>query len=157
MKTLILILYLLFLQKKVFDDDLPKIKRFVGSFKPMSFTKIGIQNLPLLICRMKKDLFKIIAIKNIKNTKPTLLNLMIFMLKKKNVSKKYDKQRASKGKCFNYGKPGHYSKDCKQKPSKLKNKFNMLNIDDKDQEELFRILESNNSFDSLEDDYFFLI
>ena len=28
----------------------------------------------------------------------------------------------------------------------------MLNIDDKDQEDLFRILESNNSFDSLEDD-----
>ena len=29
----------------------------------------------------------------------------------------------------------------------------MLNIDDKDQEELFRILESNNSSDSLEDDF----
>ena len=29
----------------------------------------------------------------------------------------------------------------------------MLNIDDKEQEELFRILESNNSFDSLEDDF----
>ena len=30
---------------------------------------------------------------------------------------------------------------------------NMLNVDDKNQEELFRILESNNSFDSLEDDF----
>ena len=29
----------------------------------------------------------------------------------------------------------------------------MLNIDDKEQEELLRILESNNSFDSLEDDF----
>ena len=29
----------------------------------------------------------------------------------------------------------------------------MLNMDDKDQEELFRILESNNLFDSLEDDF----
>ena len=29
----------------------------------------------------------------------------------------------------------------------------MLNIDDKDQEDLFRILESNNSFDSLEEDF----
>ena len=30
----------------------------------------------------------------------------------------------------------------------------MLNIDDKEQKELFRILESNNSSDSLEDDFF---
>ena len=29
----------------------------------------------------------------------------------------------------------------------------MLNIDDKNQEELFRIIESNNSSDSLEDDF----
>ena len=50
-----------------------------------------------------------------------------FYAKKKNVSKKYVKQRLGKGKCFNNGKLGHYSKDCKQKPSKLKNKFNMLN------------------------------
>ena len=60
-----------------------------------------------------------------------------FYAKKKNVSKKFYKQRSGKGKCFNCGKPRHYSKDCKQKPSKLKNKFNMLNIDDKEQEELF--------------------
>ena len=39
MKTQILIHYFLFLQKNVFDDDLPKIKRFVGNSKPMSFTK----------------------------------------------------------------------------------------------------------------------
>ena len=26
--------------KKIFDDDLPEIKRFVGNPKPMSFTKI---------------------------------------------------------------------------------------------------------------------
>ena len=93
------------------------------------------------------------AIKNIKNTKPTLLNLMISMLKRKMFLKKYDKQRSGKGKCFNYDKPRHFSKDCKQKPGKLKNKFNMINIDDKNQEELFRILESNNSIDSLEDDF----
>ena len=62
-----------------------------------------------------------------------------FYAKKKNVSKKYDTQRSDKVKCFNCGKPRHFSKDCKQKPSKLKNKFNILNIDDKEQEELFRI------------------
>ena len=50
--------------------------------------------------------------------------------KKKNISETYDKQ-----------------------PSKLKNKFNILNIDDKDQEELFKILESNNSSNSLKDDF----
>ena len=60
-----------------------------------------------------------------------------FYAKKKNISKKYDKQKPGKGKCFIYGKPGHFSKDCKQKPGKLKNKFNMLNIDEKEQEELF--------------------
>ncbi|KAL0010969.1 hypothetical protein SO802_006077 [Lithocarpus litseifolius] len=69
------------------------------------------------------------------------------------LSKRYDKQKSGKGKCFNYGKPGHFSKDCKQKPGKLKNKLKMLNINDNDQEELFRILESNNSSDSLEDDF----
>ena len=76
-----------------------------------------------------------------------------FYAKKKNVSKKYVKQRSGKGKCFNCGIPGQFSKDCKEKPGKLKNKFNMLSIDDKWQEELFRILESNNSFYSLENDF----
>ena len=75
------------------------------------------------------------------------------MQRKKYFSKKYDKQRSGKGKCFNCSKPGHFSKDCHQKLGKLKNKFNMLNIDDKEQEELFKILESNNSSDSLEDDF----
>ena len=76
-----------------------------------------------------------------------------FYAKKKNVTKKQDKQSSSKGKCFNCGKSGHFSKDCNKKLDKLKNKFNMLNIDNKDQEQLFKILESNNSSDSLEDDF----
>ena len=61
-----------------------------------------------------------------------------FYARKKNVSKKYDKQSSSKDKCFNCGKPGHFCKDCNKKPGKLKNKFNMLYIDNKDQEELFK-------------------
>ena len=40
----------------------------------------------------------------------------VFYAKKKNVSKKYDKQMSGKGKCFNCGKPGHFSKDCNKKP-----------------------------------------
>ena len=96
---------------------------------------------------------KIIAIKNIKKYKNDFVKPNDFFAKKKNVSKKYDKQRSGKGKCFNCGKFGHFSKDCKQKPGKLKNKFNMWNIDDKKQEELFKILESNNSSYSLEDDF----
>ena len=91
--------------------------------------------------------------KKYKNYETNFVKPNYFYAKKKNVSKKYDKQRSGKGKCFNCGKPGHFSKDCKQKPGKYKNKFNMLSIDDKNQEELFRILESNNSFDSLEDDF----
>ena len=78
---------------------------------------------------------------------------MIFMLKRKMFPKKYDKQMSGKGKCFNCGKLGHFSKDCNKKPGKLKKKFNMLKINDKEQEESFRILESNNSSDSLEDDF----
>ena len=45
--------------KKIFDDDLLEIKRFVGNPKLISFTKkTGIQNLLLLICSLKKELFK---------------------------------------------------------------------------------------------------
>ena len=35
-----------------------------------------------------------------------------FYAKKKNVYKKKDKQKPNKGNCFNYGKYGHFSKDC---------------------------------------------
>ena len=98
---------------------------------------------------------KIIAIKKYKKYKPNFVKPNDYYVKKKNVSKNYAKQRSGKGKCFNCSKPRHYSKDCKQKPGKLKNKFNMLNIDDKDQEELFKILESNNSSDYLEDGFSF--
>ena len=115
---------------------------------------------PLLLIPDKKGknmikVTKIIAIKNI-NTKINFVKPNDFYAKKKNVYKKHDKQMSGKGKCFNCGKPDHFSKDCNKKPSKLKNKFNMLNINDKEQEELFRILESNNSSDSLEHNVTFI-
>ena len=72
---------------------------------------------------------------------------------KKHIYKKHDKQKFGKGKCFNCGKFGHFSKECKQKPGNLKNRLNMLNINDNDQEELFHILESINLTDSLEEDF----
>ena len=103
--------------------------------------------------KKKKKSHKNYSHKKYKKYKNNFVKLNDFYAKKKNVSKKYDKQSLSKGKCFNCGKPSHFSKDCNQKPGKLKNKFNMLNIDNKDQEELFKILESNNSSDSLEDDF----
>ena len=119
---------------------------------------------PLLLLPVKKGknmikVTKIIAIKNTKNTtkkkkkKRNSVKPNDFYAKKKNVSKKCDKKKSGKGKCFNYGKPGHFSKDYNKKPGKLKNKFNMLNIGDKEQDELLRNLESNNSSDSLEDDF----
>ena len=44
--------------KKIFDDDLPEIKRFVGNQNPCLLQRTGIQDLLLLICSLKKDLFK---------------------------------------------------------------------------------------------------
>ena len=108
---------------------------------------------PLLLLLGKKVKKHDKSHKKYKKYKNNFVKPNDFYAKKKNVSKRYDKQRSGKGKCFNCGKLGHFSKDCKQKPGKLKNKFNMLNIDDKNQEELFKILESNDSSDSLEDDF----
>ena len=45
--------------------------------------------------------------KNYKKYKNNFVKPNDFYVKKKNVSKKYDKQMPSKGKCFNCGKPGH--------------------------------------------------
>ena len=102
----------------------------------------------LLLGKKGKNIIAVTKITAIKKYKTNFVKPNDFYAKKKPV-----KQRSRKGKCFNCGKPGHFSKDCKQKPGKLKNKFKMLNIDDKEQEELFKILESNNSSDSLEDDF----
>ena len=66
-----------------------------------------------------------------------------FYAKKKSVYKKHDKQKS--GKYFNCGKYGHFSKEFKQKQGKLKNKLNILKIDDSDKEDLIRILESRSS------------
>ncbi|KAL4610867.1 hypothetical protein ACB092_08G083300 [Castanea dentata] len=76
-----------------------------------------------------------------------------FYAKKKHTSRNYDKQKLGKGKCFNCGKFGHFSKDYHQKLGNLKNKLNMLNINDEDQEDLFRILETTILSDSCEEDF----
>ncbi|KAL4619472.1 hypothetical protein ACB092_06G081500 [Castanea dentata] len=60
-----------------------------------------------------------------------------FNAKNKSTFKRHDKQRS----------------DCNQKPGKLKNKLNMLNINDDDQNELFQILESTVLTDSFEEDF----
>ena len=74
---------------------------------------------------------------NIKYIKEVFIKTSKFYEKKKNVHKKHDKQKYGKGNCFNCRKFGHFSKNCKQKLGKLKNKLNMLNIDDTDKEDLF--------------------
>ena len=58
----------------------------------------------------------------------------------------------------NFVKPNDFHVKKKNVSEKYKqlfkfNKFNILKIDNKDQKELFKILESNNSFDSLKDDF----
>ena len=54
--------------------------------------------------------------------------------------KKHDKSHKS----YSHKKYEKYKNNF-VKPGKLKNEFNMLNIDNKDQEELFKILEPNAS------------
>ncbi|KAL4627950.1 hypothetical protein ACB092_05G203400 [Castanea dentata] len=76
-----------------------------------------------------------------------------FYAKNKSAFRKHDKQKLGKGKCFNYGKFGHFIKDYNQKPGKLKNKLNMLNINNNDQNELFQILESVASTNSFEENF----
>ena len=71
-----------------------------------------------------------------------------FYDKKKNAHKKHDKQKSGKGNYFKCKKFAHFSKNWEQKPGKLKNKLNMLNINDSDKEDLFRILESRSSASS---------
>ena len=113
---------------------------------------------PLLLFPGKKvknmiKFTKIITIKNIKITKPTLLNPIIFMLKRKMFLKNMINRDQVKVNVLIVENLDILVKIAKKKTGKYKNKFNMLSIDDKNQEELFRILESNNSSDSLEDDF----
>ena len=91
---------------------------------------ISVNNMvcPLLLLLGKKGKNMIKFTKNYnhkkyKKYKTNFVKPNDFYAKKKNVAKKYDKQKSGKGKYFNCGKPEHYSKDCKQKPGKLKNKL----------------------------------
>ena len=56
----------------------------------------------------------------------------------------------------NFVKPNDFhveKKNVSEQLGKFKNKFNILKIDNKNKKELFKILESNNSSDSLKDDF----
>jgi len=46
-----------------------------------------------------------------------------------------------RGRCFNCGKKGHYADKCPNPPNKLKNKINSLNIDEEENNYLFRIMQ----------------
>ena len=70
--------------------------------------------LPLPSKREIRNMIKSIKITNVKDIKNDLLKPNDIYAKKKNVYKKKDKQKPSKGNCFNYGKYGHFSKDCKK-------------------------------------------
>ena len=59
-------------------------------------------------------------------------------------SKKKGKKHDKSHKSYSHKKYEKYKNNF-VKPGKLKNEFNMLNIDNKDQEELFKILEPNAS------------
>jgi hypothetical protein len=56
---------------------------------------------------------------------------------KKYDNKKFDKKKT---KCFKCGKYGHYANDCK-----VKQKINQLQINDKEKEELYNLLELKNT------------
>ncbi|KAG2703841.1 hypothetical protein I3760_06G155300 [Carya illinoinensis] len=71
--------------------------------------------------------------------------------KKKPFHKKISKTPA-KGTCFNCGQPEHYANKCTKKPQGFKKKFNELNINVVDQEDLFRLLEHGSPTSSDDDE-----
>jgi hypothetical protein len=65
-----------------------------------------------------------------------------FSKKPKKKTFKFDKY-FPKGKCFNCGKLGHFAYKCPNPPKKIKQEINALNIDDSENENIFRILQNN--------------
>ncbi|KAL4602868.1 hypothetical protein ACB092_10G084100 [Castanea dentata] len=149
--------------KERFIDRLPPI--FAHKLKDKKKAKYEMGNFyeqyglpPIAPSRQKvkskhDKVYKSYSHKNHKRYKTHFVKPNDFYAKNKPAFQKHDKQRSGKGKCFNCGKFGHFSKDCNQKPGKLKNKLNMLNINKNDQNELFQIHESAASTDSFEEDF----
>jgi hypothetical protein len=113
-----------------------------------------VNNMEFFLLLPHKENILNIELKNIKKDAfgkkiKTTLNQMNIITKAKNLlkksnkhHKKYDNKKFDKKKikCFKCKKYGHFANNCK-----VKQKINQLQIDDKEKEDLYKILELRNT------------
>jgi hypothetical protein len=76
-----------------------------------------------------------------------------FSKKPKTKDSKFEKY-FSKGKCFNCGESRHFAYKCPKPPKKIKQEINASNIEESENENIFRILQNNDFSDfSSEEDF----